>query len=129
MIHDLLPLAVILLGGGTVGLIVKAVVDWRGTATGSLTAAARELVDPLRKELAAVRAEHAEERKHDQEEIKAVRAELAACKREAQELRGELAMARVEADDLRRDREQYREKDRLNRARIRDLERQLHDGL
>jgi chromosome segregation ATPase len=95
------------------------------TATINLAAAAREMLDPLRKELAQERAEHSAELEAERVKVRQVRAELASALEEAKELRGELAMARVEADELRRDRERYREKDRLQAARIRDLERRL----
>lgn len=116
---------------GGIGSAVKAILDRRSTrakanlddasATTMLTAAAREMLDPLRAQLVEVRAEHALERETDRREVVEVRTELAACKAEARELRNELAMARVEADALRRERE-------TDRARIRVLEDLLNRG-
>lgn len=88
------------------------------SATIALAAAARELLDPLRKELAAERVEHAADMDTERRKVAEVRAELEACTAHVRVLRGELSMARVEADELRRDREQYR-------AKVRDLERRL----
>ena len=85
------------------------------TATINLAAAAREMLDPLRKELAQERRDHSEEIEAERVKVRQVRAELEACANEARELRNELAMARVEADALRREREK-------DRARIRHLE-------
>lgn len=111
-----------LLGG--IGLGVKAILERNtlkarathddASATAIVTAAARELIDPLRKELAAERDEHAREVQMEREKVAAVRDELEAALAEAKELRGELVMARVEADALRRERE-------VDRATIRAL--------
>lgn len=84
-------------------------------ATATVIAAARELVDPLRKELAEERRSHGEEIEVERAMVAEVRAELASARAEARELRAELALARVEADNLRRERE-------VDRARIRELE-------
>lgn len=97
-------------------------------ATSVVTAAARELVDPLRRELANERAEHAREVEAERMKVAEVRKELDQCADEARSLRNELAMARVEADALRRDREEYRAKDRRQQAEIATLRRQLASG-
>lgn len=115
------------LGGGTIAAVVNSISQRRkvgADATSVVTAAARELVDPLRRELNAERAEHSREVEMERQKVSEVRVELAAAIKEAQHLRGELAMARVEADELRRERELYREKDRQQAARILELERQ-----
>lgn len=118
-----------------VGTIAKALSDRRAvrakatlddsSATVAVTAAARELVDPLRKELAKVREEAAADLEAERKKVHELRDELEECTAEAARLRGELAMARVEADELRRDREQYRERDRQQSAEIADLKRRL----
>lgn len=107
-----------LLGGGTLVAVINAVAQRRrvqGDTTAVVTAAARELVDPLRKELAAEREHRAHEVESERERFAAMRVELQGALAEAKALRNELAMARVEADALRREREVYR-------ARIRELE-------
>ena len=88
------------------------------SATVALAAAAREMLDPLRKELAQERADHASDLQVERAKVAQVRAELDACAAQARDLRNELAMARIEADALRREREQ-------DRARIRVLESML----
>lgn len=115
------------LGGGTLASVVNAVLQRRkvgADATAVVIAAARELVDPLRQELANERAEHSRELEVEQEKVIRFRKEMDAALVEAQQLRNELALARVEADELRRDREAYREKVRLQELRIAELERQ-----
>lgn len=115
------------LGGGTFASVIASISQRRkvgADATSVVTAAARELVDPLRRELANERAEHSREVDMERRKVAEVRVELAAALEEAQQLRGELAMARVEADELRREREEYREKSRRQAARIAELERQ-----
>lgn len=114
---EVMPYIVSALGGGGLGLAIKAILDWRAvrakanlddtSAAVSLTKAATELLNPLRTELAA-----------RERQVLALRDELDVCTQEAQALRNELAMARVEADALRREREQ-------DRARIRVLEDML----
>lgn len=123
-----LPLIVALLGAGGVGAVIKALADYKNTrakdgndATISLVAAAREMLDPLRKELAQERIDHKAEIEAERRKVAEVRRELEACRVEARELRNELAMARVEADELRRAREQ-------DRAKIRVLEGMLRRG-
>jgi protein tyrosine/serine phosphatase len=114
--------------GGALVAVVNAVFQRRkvgADATAVVTAAARELVDPLRRELANERAEHSREVAAERMKVAQVRDELAAALVEAQNLRNELAMARVEADALRRDREEYRAKDRTQRAEIAALKRRL----
>jgi protein tyrosine/serine phosphatase len=114
--------------GGAFVAVVNAVSQRRkvgADATSVVTAAARELVDPLRRELANERAEHAREVEAERMKVAQVRAELDAALREAKDLRNELAMARVEADALRRDREEYRAKNRDQQAQIVDLQAKL----
>lgn len=110
------------LGLGAVLQSVIAAVSQRrkvGADTMSvLTAAARELVEPLRKELAQERAEHSAELNMEQEKVREVRSELRAALDEVSELRDELAAARREAEQMRRERE-------LDHARIRELEARL----
>jgi hypothetical protein len=103
--------------GGALVAVINAVSQRRkvgADATAVVTAAARELVDPLRQELANERASHAAEVELERSKVAQVREELRAALAEAQELRNELAMARVEADALRRERE-------VDRATIRSL--------
>ncbi len=105
--------------GGAITSVVSSISQRRrvgADATAVVTAAARELVDPLRRELATERSEHAEELEMERQKVREVRAELAAAHDEARELRNELAMARVEADALRRERE-------ADRAKIREQQR------
>ena len=122
--EQLALLVTAILSGGT-GLAVKAYFERKAlrakgslddaTATATVIAAARELVDPLRKELAEERSSHAQEVAVERAKVAEVRAELASALAEARELRAELALARVEADHLRAERE-------VDRARIRELE-------
>lgn len=117
------------LGGGIVEAL-RAISQRRkigADAVAVISAAASELVEPLRRELANERREHALELEAERKKVAEVRDELGQALEEARELRGELAMARVEADELRRDRETYRARDREKDARIRTLERQLAD--
>ena len=98
-----------LLGG--VGLAIKAVLERRAvaakaqsdeaTATVVLTAAARELIDPLRQELAKERAEHAAEIQAERKKIGELRRELDAAMESAQNLRRELGRAWDEVRQLR----------------------------
>ena len=103
--------------GGALVAVINAVFQRRkvgADATAVVTAAARELVDPLRKELANERASHYAEVEVERARVAEVREELAAALSEARDLRNELALARVEADALRSERE-------ADRATIRDL--------
>ena len=103
---------------GAIGAAIKAVLDRRGltaravsdeaTATSVLTAAARELVDPLRKELALEREQHAKQVAGMRQEVKAIMADLSECREEARQLRADLE-------------ETHEEKKRL-RARVVELE-------
>lgn len=133
-----------LLSGGSVVALINAIAQRRrvgseaakngADVTSVVIAAARELVDPLRQELAAERAEHEKEmtvlrKRHardiaqEHEKVNRFRESMDEALREAHALRGELALARVEADELRRDREAYREKVRLRDLRIATLEK------
>ncbi len=101
-----------------IGLAVKAFYERRmiaaqaesadATATAVVTAAARELVDPLRKELAEVRAEAKAGVIVERQKLKEVRAELQAATDEARELRVELSKMRAELDQLRQENDMYR---------------------
>lgn len=96
--------------GAAIQQVVVALVQRRKIGADTvavLTAAAADLVGPLRSELAAERAE-----------VASLRTELAACSSEAHHLRAELAAARVDADALRAGRDR-------DRRRIRQLEAQL----
>ena len=96
---------------GAIGAGVKAIIDRRGltakavsdeaTATSVLTAAAREQVDPLRKELALEREEHAKEIAELRRQAKAILADLSECRDEARQLRADLSTARSENKRLR----------------------------
>lgn len=115
------PVVAALFGGGAVSGIVSAILQRKkvgADATVVITAAARELVDPLRKELALERQEHSAEVEAERVKVKQVRKELSEALEEARVLRNELAAARVDADALRREREK-------DHARIRELEVQL----
>jgi septal ring factor EnvC (AmiA/AmiB activator) len=67
-------------------------------ATAVVTAAARELVDPLRKELANERAAHSAEVDMERKKVAEVRTELQAMTEEAKALRKELGAVRRELD-------------------------------
>lgn len=117
---DVAVIIAALLSGGVLVEVFKALSQRRkvgADATAVVIAAARELVDPLRKELATEREEHAREVEKERAKVALVRAELTAALDEAKYLRNELAMARVEADALRRERE-------ADRATIRKLRAQ-----
>lgn len=99
--------------------IINAIAQRRrvgADATAVITSAARELVDPLRKELAAERAENAKEIAEEREKVRLMKLEMDECVEEARVLRKELHEARVEASRLRTEREEHLE-------RIRELER------
>lgn len=66
------------------------------TATAVIVAAARELVDPLRAELATERRERAMEAEADRRKLAEVRVELEKAIQDAQELRLELVKMRQE---------------------------------
>lgn len=86
------------------------------TATALVIEAARELVDPLRKELAEVRKEARTGLEAERVKLAEVRVELTAATNEARELRIELAKLRNESATLRLENQTYRE-------RIAELER------
>lgn len=112
------PVVVALFGGGAITGVISAILQRRkvgADATAVITAAARELVDPLRKELATERSEHAKEIEVQRVNVTRLGEELEAAVSEARTLRRELVAARVEADALRSERER-------DRARIRELE-------
>ncbi len=87
--------------GGALVAVVNAVFQRRkvgADATAVVTAAARELVDPLRKELANERATHAAEVEMERQKVAEVREELQAMTEEAKALRQELGEVRRELD-------------------------------
>ena len=96
---------------GAIGAAIKAVLDRRGltaravsdeaTATSVLTAAARELVDPLRKELALEREQHSKEIAELRRQAKAILSDLSECRDAARELRADLTKTRRENPRLR----------------------------
>lgn len=96
---------------GGIGMGVKAFLDRRGltakaesdeaSATAVITAAARELVDPLRKELALERREHAAEVAASRKEVRALSKDLTECRSQVSKLRDELAAAWAENERLR----------------------------
>lgn len=117
-------LAAALLTGGAAVAIVNAIAQRRkvgADATAVITAAARELVDPLRKELAQEREENAAEIASERAKVKLMKEEMDECVEEARLLRRELHDARVEAARLRTEREEHIK-------RIRDLERIVARG-
>lgn len=78
------------------------------TATAVVTAAARELVDPLRRELAQERADHAGELDEERSKVAALRRELQEAWEEARALRAELASLRRDSDSLRTENARFR---------------------
>lgn len=110
--------------GGAVVAIVNAISQRRkvgADATAVITAAARELVDPLRKELAAERQENAAEIAAERAKVQLMKQEMDDCVEEARLLRKELHDARIEASRLRTEREEHIK-------RIRELERIVSRG-
>ncbi len=105
-----------------IGLAVKAFYERRmiaaqaansdASATAVVTAAARELVDPLRQELAEVRAEAREGVIVERKRLKEVQAELQQALNEARDLRVELSKMRVELDELHQENDMYRRRNR-----------------
>jgi TolA-binding protein len=97
-----------LLGG--IGLGIKAWYERRqlaavansteATATAVLVAAARELVDPLREELASERAAHAKEAEAERRKLIEVRKQLDSALDDCHHLRRELRKARGEIEDM-----------------------------
>lgn len=97
--------------GAVLNSVIKAVSEKRkvgADATSVLTAAARELVEPLRRELQTERAEREEEHEkhlrelaHEKREAKAVRRELDRALEDCRLLRRDLQAAQVELEDLR----------------------------
>lgn len=98
-----LIVTVVLAAGGAAAL--KAFFERKGAgadATAVVTAAARELVDPLRRELAEERRSHAAEIQEERENARALHEELKACRIEVRELRDEVRAAWKENEKLRR---------------------------
>lgn len=114
-------IAQLLTGGGlgaAVAAVIYALVQRRkvgADATAVVTAAARELVDPLRKELALERAEHAAEIEIERKKVHEIRGMLDDAMGDVRELRKELTLTRLEMNDLRTENARYK-------RRIRELE-------
>lgn len=104
-----------LLGG--VGLGIKAILERRtlnatakastskagsddATAASIVAAAARELIDPLRQELATERAENAIDVQRERDKVHLLQAELDTAARDAAALRSSLNQAMAQVDDL-----------------------------
>jgi septal ring factor EnvC (AmiA/AmiB activator) len=107
--------------GGVAVAVVNTVAQRRkvgADATSVVTAAARELVDPLRRELATERAEHTAEIEQGRAKVREIRDELDRALDEAKNLRMELAAVRVELDDS-------WEQVARGKRRIRELENEL----
>jgi septal ring factor EnvC (AmiA/AmiB activator) len=107
--------------GGVAVAVVNTVAQRRkvgADATSVVTAAARELVDPLRRELATERAEHTAEIEQGRVKVREIRDELDRALDEAKNLRMELAAVRVELDDS-------WEQVARGKRRIRELENEL----
>lgn len=107
--------------GGVAVAVVNTVAQRRkvgADATSVVTAAARELVDPLRRELATERAEHSAEIAEGRVKVREIRDELDRALDEAKNLRMELAAVRVELDDS-------WEQVANGKRRIRELESEL----
>ena len=114
-------LIVALAGGGALAAIATTVGQRRkvgADATAVVTAAARELVDPLRQELATERREHAAEIEGERTKVLEFRRELAQALEDARALRAELTRVRAELDHA------WREID-AQKKRNRELEQQL----
>lgn len=97
--------------GGGLTAIINAVMQRKkigADATSVVIAAARELVDPLRKELAQERKEHSEEVAEERKQVTTLRTETASALAEAQQLRRELAACRQMADELREENFRFR---------------------
>lgn len=96
---------------GAIGAAIKAFLDRRGlsakadsdeaTATAVLAAAARELVDPLRKELALEREEHAAEVARMRQQAHALSRDLTECQGQVTQLRKSVESAWAENERLR----------------------------
>lgn len=114
-----------LLGG--IGLGIKAILDRRSlqakagsddaSAASVVAAAARELIDPLRRELAQERAEHAEEIALERKKVAAMRRETEAALNDVTTLRATLRRALEEVEKYKtRNLELERELERLKEA-------------
>lgn len=116
----------------TLGYVIKAIAERRSlnvtaaanrtnaeaeatSATAVVIAAARELVDPLRKELALERQEHAAVVERERAKLAEVRSELQAALEETKRLRVDLASMRREMEEM----------EQKYRQRIADLELKL----
>lgn len=110
---SLSTIVVAMFGGGALASVITTLAQRRkvgADATAVVTAAARELVDPLRRELANERAEHAAEIDVERKKVAGVRNELDQAMKEAQALRSELVAVRHEMDELRRENDAYHAK-------------------
>lgn len=107
---DIAIIAASILSGGATVAIVQAISQRRkvgADATAVVTAAARELVDPLRKELAQEREDNAKEVAAERAKVAEMRQEMENAIKEARVLRKELHDARLEADAMRLEREVF----------------------
>lgn len=112
------PVIAALFGGGAITGIGSAILQRRkvgADATAVITEAARELVDPLRKELATERSENAKEVEAQRMKVARLTKELEAVEATLRVIRAELVECRADLDVMRRERER-------DRARIRELE-------
>lgn len=97
--------------GGALAAVVNGLMQRRkigADATVVVIAAARELVDPLRKELQTERTERAVEERLYLDRIAVVKGELEQCSREARQVHDELRLVRRQLADLHRDIERGR---------------------
>ena len=92
------------------------------SATAVVTAAARELVDPLRKELAEVRAEARAEVEVERKKVRQVRDELQQALEEVQQARKEVQALRVELAHVRTELDACHAENARFRRRIAELE-------
>jgi chromosome segregation ATPase len=84
----------------------------------AVTEAARELIAPLRSELANERTANAAEVDMERQKVSIVRRELALMMQETKDLRNELRLARAEADQLRQENADYK-------RQVQELENEL----
>jgi hypothetical protein len=92
------------------------------TATAVIVAAARELVDPLRAELAKERAEHAEEAEAERVKLVEVRAQLRNAIDDCNALRRDLAGAQSEIHAMRLEMGSLRAENLAYRKKLAEME-------
>lgn len=124
--------AIIGLSGLALGYIINALVQlWKlrkeaptaeASATAVVVAAARELVDPLRAELAQERKDHAEGVAVERRKVAEVRLELDAVREELVEVRADLAKTREDFREMHNELSRVREENIAYRERIAELE-------